>query len=317
MEAPRTRAGRNHEFYSHRFERTIRGARRIYARISPHLIVLLDASFDIPGTDIRVTGTTLWTHMSYRVNIADFAHILGWTVDENNRAHRKAVHMLRRALDRARTEHVVLTHHSPLEYAPGFATNLACVVARASRWGYGHTHASSADRIEFYGHTYGKVISRVRKVCSDVSPKLVFLHNSHFDVPDTNIRVFGSTFWTNVEYDDGALDGIADIANIKKWSVNAHNAAHRKALATLERSAGTRTLVVMSHHAPIAGHPAFGTDLREVIERHSVRAWFYGHDHVSRDFYIGDCRVVSNQLGYTDEKRTGFERDAAVYVSKV
>lgn len=137
----------NHEFYGHRFERTIRGARNVCARISPRLVVLHDAFFDIPHTDIRVSGATLWSHMESPAPIADFTRIRGWTVEENNRAHRKAVRVLRRSLDHSRKHHVVLTHHSPLVNAPGFGTDVTCVVKRASRWVFGHTHVSSAVRV--------------------------------------------------------------------------------------------------------------------------------------------------------------------------
>ena len=45
--------------------------------------------------------------------------------------------------------------------------------------------------------------------------------------------------------------------------------------------------------------------------------WIHGHVHESYDYDIGNCRVVCNPRGYTDDERvqeTGFKTDCVVEI---
>jgi len=68
--------------------------------------------------------------------------------------------------------------------------------------------------------------------------------------------------------------------------------------------------VVMTHHSPsfkstwprFASHEANGaycSSLEDIIlDNPQIKFWVHGHTHYNVDYPIGDCRVLSNQLGY-------------------
>jgi hypothetical protein len=44
---------------------------------------------------------------------------------------------------------------------------------------------------------------------------------------------------------------------------------------------------------------AFATELYDFIESSNIAFWGYGHQHFNTpDFFIGNTRLVTNQLGY-------------------
>lgn len=71
--------------------------------------------------------------------------------------------------------------------------------------------------------------------------------------------------------------------------------------------------VVLTHHAPSyqsvsprfignSANGAFVSNLEEfILDRPKIKVWAHGHTHSSSDYYIGDCRVVANPLGYRRE----------------
>ena len=71
--------------------------------------------------------------------------------------------------------------------------------------------------------------------------------------------------------------------------------------------------VVLTHHAPSyqsvspqfignSANGAFVSNLEEfILDRPKIKVWAHGHTHSPSDYYIGDCRVVANPLGYRRE----------------
>ena len=88
---------------------------------------------------------------------------------------------------------------------------------------------------------------------------------------------------------------------------------HRSAMAWLSaRLAQGSDSIVITHHAPSPDSveprfqgdslsPAFATDLRSMIERHTPPLWIHGHTHHNVDYRIGPTRVVTHQWGYPFE----------------
>lgn len=76
-------------------------------------------------------------------------------------------------------------------------------------------------------------------------------------------------------------------------------------------------VVVVTHHAPsflsvsdvyrgqILNH-AYASELYEDIMNSSIDLWCHGHVHNSNDYMVGNCRVVSNPRGYSEDVK-GFE----------
>ncbi|HEV2549742.1 MAG TPA: hypothetical protein VGU20_20680, partial [Stellaceae bacterium] len=85
--------------------------------------------------------------------------------------------------------------------------------------------------------------------------------------------------------------------------------------------------VVMAHHAPsarsIAGRygddalsPAYASHLDALVANSGAALWQHGHIHVSRDYIIGNTRVLANPRGYDGyEPNPEFDSDLIVAVS--
>lgn len=96
-----------------------------------------------------------------------------------------------------------------------------------------------------------------------------------------------------------------------------YNALHQKSLdfikQTVNQSNGEK-MVVFSHHCPtFLNYPpkfkgdllneAFATELYGFIETSNIAYWGYGHHHYNTpDFFIGNTRLVTNQLGYVQNR---------------
>lgn len=75
-----------------------------------------------------------------------------------------------------------------------------------------------------------------------------------------------------------------------------------------------KKVIIVSHHAPSLkssderfsydeeGKYAYASNLEEYLESlKNVKYWFHGHVHVSKDYNVGDVRVVANPFGYINE----------------
>ena len=90
-------------------------------------------------------------------------------------------------------------------------------------------------------------------------------------------------------------------------------AVHRDHRAWLESSlaeAFDGETIVVTHHAPVPDGvrqpvdelgPAFGSDLRELIEAHQPRAWYFGHTHWPFRGRVGRTEVINFSVGYPSE----------------
>lgn len=150
----------NHEFYSK--NRSIQMTDHLLRSTANRFNVrfLNNEFYDIPGTDITVYGTTLWSHVGFddaylvASMISDYRCIPGFTVQQNNSLHAQAKHAFRVGIKPGR-RYIVLCHHVPQKrlvdpkYAgsqlnAAFASDVpefdhpsvAAVV-------YGHTHTAS------------------------------------------------------------------------------------------------------------------------------------------------------------------------------
>lgn len=84
---------------------------------------------------------------------------------------------------------------------------------------------------------------------------------------------------------------------------------------TIRKLAPDYHIVVVTHYAPLLGpltEPRFRNNLKslgyasdcsDLME--DVDIWIYGHTHFNADLWVGNCHVISNQLGYPKEN-TGY-----------
>ena len=107
------------------------------------------------------------------------------------------------------------------------------------------------------------------------------------------------------------------------------NNFHRLSLQFLEQKLAipfAGPTIVLTHHLPTPEcvHPrfksyeagsAYASDLGELITRHTIDLWIFGHQHESMNFIDRNTRFLSNPLGYLDEDRdTAFRTDLAVEI---
>lgn len=179
-------------------------------------------------------------------------------------------------------------------------------------------------------NTFDSIQQQMRDTCKKHGA--FFLDNDKFDFP--TVTVLGTTLWTDIPHHHRAFvhTGMTDYRAIysdsehlihPRWVCEKHELA-AEWLETEIREAGqqSRDVIVMTHHAPIPPSkfiemheeyrdgtydtryvPAYTTDMSHLFLPH-VKAWAFGHTHHHTDIMIGPTHVVSNAVGYKDEKPT-------------
>lgn len=185
---------------------------------------------------------------------------------------------------------------------------------------------------EFYGLSFTAGLQQAQKL--ELEPilkrKMVLLHQTRFDIPNSSISVLGCTLWSKIGDDARQVVQmkVKDFEKITDWSVGDHDAAYEADISWLRgqitgiqqtyRGKGNakqgteRTVVIVTHHAPSVqetAHPqhvdnpwssAFATDLLDGGDGDwsIVKLWVFGHTHFTTEFVKKGVRVVSNQRGY-------------------
>lgn len=154
----------NHGFYCHTPEESINHIKQVCNQIPAKLIFLNQTTYDM-GEDYTVLGCTLWSEvLDYELsNVslypADYRHIQGWTIWQNNHQHSIKRAWLQKELKKVEAMEklaVVLTHHAPSvrktsapehrssDISSAFATDLEQLLKLpVVLWAFGHTHFSS------------------------------------------------------------------------------------------------------------------------------------------------------------------------------
>ena len=187
-----------------------------------------------------------------------------------------------------------------------------------------HMRLSAAkERIQGFAARMEKL--RLRK--TSTMGRFVFLDQTRFDIPDTNITVLGCTLFSHVTTEQ-ALEvqtRFIDFRDIIDWDVlYDHNPAHRSDVEWLngevkkiseEEHEPKRHIVIFSHYCPTLDKRAhdprhsgstvtsgFATDLSQELcwKSPHVRLWAFGHTHFNCDFVdeISGKQLLANQKGY-------------------
>lgn len=188
----------NHEPFGASLEETD-AALEGFARRLPNLVYLNRGCFDVPGSDVRVAGCTLWSRVSdaqrQRVghDVGDFHLIREWTMERRHAEHDLDVEFLVDALGEAIRDGkrlVLLTHHAPVlhigsgpahqtgPHTSSFESDLQWllvppVVAAA----FGHTHFSMEATLA----NGVRLLSNQRGTAGDVD-NVAFRHEFTFDI---------------------------------------------------------------------------------------------------------------------------------------
>lgn len=160
-----------------------------------------------------------------------------------------------------------------------------------------------------------------------VSLGIHFLQNDAVVID--GVRFLGGTLWTDFNlYGNSPLAMIDaqmamnDFVTIRQGNTRREPLLpatvlneHQKTLAFLIDKLNTDfdgKTVVVTHHAPSEQssipefandrlNPCYATNLEGLIHAYDIEVWLHGHTHCSKDYMIGDTRVVCNPRGYDNE----------------
>ncbi|CAG9977324.1 unnamed protein product, partial [Clonostachys byssicola] len=153
---------------------------------------------------------------------------------------------------------------------------------------------------EFYGLEHQAGIEEAQRLSKEpaLQEKLVLLHKSRWDDPDSSLTILGCTLWSSVP--ETAMEiveyKISDFKKIQNWTVHDHNRVHADELGWLrdqvsQAKQNNRTILVATHHAPCiegssrpehAQNPwtsAFASELLGDKSWEGVKFWVFGHTH--------------------------------------
>jgi predicted phosphohydrolase len=143
-----------------------------------------------------------------------------------------------------------------------------------------------------------------------------------------DIHFIFSTMWSKIDVNNNWLieNSMNDFKVIKnngyRLSIKEYNAFHKDSMVFLKEAFKTIAgkSIVLTHHVPTFMHypekyktsilnSAFAVELFETIEKSNIHYWIYGHHHQNtKDFKIGNTKMLTNQLGYVDHgENEGFE----------
>jgi Icc-related predicted phosphoesterase len=189
----------------------------------------------------------------------------------------------------------------------------------------------------YYGTTRQETLDLYRRTFSD--------HDRVHVLENDRIEIFGLTFLGCTLWSDFSLLGepelamseakrhIADFSQIHERVGDLFTPYDAERLfresyefldQNLARCDPEKTIVVThfppsieTHNQNFAVGPLtayFQANVIALIDCYQPELWIYGHNHYSADFYIGQTRVVSNQLGYVSEPEyiTNYDRKAVI-----
>ncbi|CAI4219046.1 unnamed protein product [Parascedosporium putredinis] len=90
---------------------------------------------------------------------------------------------------------------------------------------------------DFYGLTYDAALDAARRLVAEpcLAGKVLLLHRTRWDDPDSDLTVLGCTLWSRVpaKARDTVFYRVSDYLHIKEWSVEKHNEKHIEEVAWL------------------------------------------------------------------------------------
>lgn len=168
---------------------------------------------------------------------------------------------------------------------------------------------------------YGSNIGEASQALAAALPAVHVMDCEHIGLSD-NVILFAAPLWTDMDRGNplsslAIRNGMSDFRLIKSgvaepFTPEMAAAKFHKAVAYLGKLAEenrSKTIVVMTHHAPsrqgLSSHVpnaldgAYYSDLDYFIESHpNIQHWVHGHTHIRKTYEIAQCKVMSNARGY-------------------
>jgi predicted phosphodiesterase len=178
-----------------------------------------------------------------------------------------------------------------------------------------HEYYRPKKNVGFYEGDWMEIIDNMIRCIIDKYDNVKYLQNSSFDVPDTDITIYGTTLWSNIyqrelpliydmltDYSDRY--GIPDFTCEKSIQMFEHN---REMLDKFLLESRNRKVIVVTHHLPsyklispkymsCGINSAFASQI-DISQYVNIYSWIAGHTHtpVESDIYH------VNPVGYPKE----------------
>lgn len=189
---------------------------------------------------------------------------------------------------------------------------------------------------EYYGHAIPKLSNKLREKA--LGSNVHILENDKFEID--GFKFLGCTLWTdfklfgeaNIARQEAQLwmndyDKIRVAPKFRKLRAVDTQILHSKSIRWIESELddNPQKTIVITHHAPsrqslLKGsdldllNAAYASALDELIINSGAILWIHGHIHESRNYKIGNTRIVSNPRGYSFEESPSFCREFIVEV---
>ena len=153
----------------------------------------------------------------------------------------------------------------------------------------------------------------IREIISHF-PNIIFLQNEVYCIPNTNLCIYGSTFWTRIleEEEEEIKLTMNDYFKIPDFTIDKCRRLHNKAHETLKNSLkvhSNKSFIVVTHHLPSFKlidpkyvlkkiNSAYATEIDDrLIQNSKILKWFAGHTHTPCEY----DKFHVNPIGYPDE----------------
>lgn len=192
-------------------------------------------------------------------------------------------------------------------------------------------HESEADVIILAGDIHSQKIMRDLFLKSIQKPYF-FVHGNHdyynkFAVVEDDfheeifdgVKIAGACLWTNfannLEAEYLASRSINDFRAIPNFSTKQ---CRDMFFLQFSKLVSSDAEIIVTHFPPTYAtenplfignplNPYFMNDLDGWIKESGKKLWIHGHTHTRREAMVGNCRVITNQLGYPGEIKEPFE----------
>jgi hypothetical protein len=184
-----------------------------------------------------------------------------------------------------------------------------------------------------------EVLAELRIICEQF-PNVHFLHRDVYDVPNTNVRVIGTTMWSHVPENKMAEVSLVMndynfiYANQHKSKLTADIANNWHAIdclwlqdAITEAAIDHKIALVLTHHLPSfamipdaykchAMNCFFASHQDSLVTMPGIGGWLCGHSHgVKLVTFSNGCVCALNACGYNGEQVTNYKKNATLHIS--
>lgn len=155
-------------------------------------------------------------------------------------------------------------------------------------------------------------------------PNVFLLDNSHYDI-NPNLRLIGSTLWSNPTTTEGFMD-FKKILDVKEHinrkleiSIETFKRLHEESVVYLKSKIlkNDKNLLVITHFPPSqknTSHPKYKNQSQSIKDyfasniiddlpkEHKIKGWLFGHTHFSTNIQLSNnIKLIANQMGYPNE----------------